>query len=57
MTRAWLRALVVLVPATLWASLSFIGPAKHWPVIGEVWLFSRVAFEELGVTPAMGWAI
>lgn len=55
-TRAWLRALLVLLPTTAWASLSFIGMAKHWPVVGEVWSFSRFAFDELGVAPAMGWA-
>ncbi len=57
MRRAWLRALLVLVPTTAWASLSFIGIAKHWPVVGEVWRFSRFAFDELGVSPAMGWAL
>lgn len=56
MGRAWLRALVVLVPTTAWASLSFIGLAKQWPLVGEVWRFSRFAFDELGVSPAMGWA-
>lgn len=57
MKRAWLRAVMVLLPCTLWASLSFIGMAKRWPLIGDVWLYSRVAFDELGVSPAMGWAI